>query len=149
MRRDLGSGPVFAARLPLLLPNLDASANRLIKLLWIGIGSDDPSVEAHKQLNAYLDSRGVKYTYTVYPNEPALVAAVAPDLRRVRAADLQIDHVYRQESLRGRPCRVAAWDLIPGGRIGRTTLERVTERTGQMNVRTPLLGLALVLFRSR
>ena len=69
MRRDLGSGPVFAARLPLLLPNLDASANRLIKLLWIGIGSDDPSVEAHKQLNAYLDSRGVKYTYTVYPNE--------------------------------------------------------------------------------
>ena len=69
MRRDLGSGPVFAARLPLLLPNLDARANSRIKLLWIGIGGDDPSVEAHKQLNAYLDSKGVKYTYTVYPNE--------------------------------------------------------------------------------
>ena len=69
IRRDLGSGPVFAARLPLLFPNLDARANNRIKLLWIGIGSDDPSVESHKQFNAYLDSRGIKYTYTVYPNE--------------------------------------------------------------------------------
>jgi hypothetical protein len=60
---------VFAARLSLLLPNLDARANSPIKLPWIGIGGDDPSVEAHKQLNASLHSRGVKYTCTVYPNE--------------------------------------------------------------------------------
>ena len=70
MRRDLGSGPVFEARLPLLFPNLNARANSRIKLLWIGIGGDDPSVVATEQLNAYLDSKGIKYTYKVSPNEP-------------------------------------------------------------------------------
>lgn len=67
--RNFGAGPVFEARLPLLLPNLNAQSNKQIKLLWIGIGGDDPSIEAHQQLNAYLDSNGVKYTYIVYPNE--------------------------------------------------------------------------------
>jgi esterase/lipase superfamily enzyme len=47
-----------------------ARANSRIRLLWIGIGGDDPSVVATEQLNAYLDSRGVKYTYKVSPNEP-------------------------------------------------------------------------------
>jgi enterochelin esterase-like enzyme len=70
MRRDLGSGPVFEARLPLLFPNLNARSNSRIKLLWIGIGGDDPSVVATEQLNAYLDSKGIKYTYKVSPNEP-------------------------------------------------------------------------------
>ena len=70
MRRDLGSGPVFEARLPLLFPNLNARANSQIKLLWIGIGGDDPSVVATEQLNAFLNSRGIKYTYKVSPNEP-------------------------------------------------------------------------------
>jgi enterochelin esterase family protein len=68
--RNFGAGPVFEARLPLLLPNLDARANNRIKLLWMGIGGDDPSIETHKQLRAYLDSRGVRYTYTEVPNEP-------------------------------------------------------------------------------
>jgi enterochelin esterase family protein len=67
--RSFGAGPVFEARLPLLLPNLDARANNRIKLLWMGIGGDDPSIETHKQLRAYLDSRGVKYAYTEVPNE--------------------------------------------------------------------------------
>jgi enterochelin esterase family protein len=67
--RNFGAGPVFEARLPLLLPNLDARANKRIKLLWMGIGGDDPSIETHKQLRAYLDSRGVKYTYVEVPNE--------------------------------------------------------------------------------
>ena len=40
-----------------------------VKLLWMGIGGDDPSIETHKQLRAYLDSRGVKYTYVEVPNE--------------------------------------------------------------------------------
>jgi enterochelin esterase family protein len=67
--RNFGAGPVFEARLPLLLPNLDARANNRIKLLWMGIGGDDPSIETHKQLRAYLDSRGVKYTYVEVPNQ--------------------------------------------------------------------------------
>jgi enterochelin esterase-like enzyme len=67
--RNFGAGPVFEARLPLLLPNLDARANNRIKLLWMGIGGDDPSIETHKELRAYLDSRGVRYTYVEVPNE--------------------------------------------------------------------------------
>jgi enterochelin esterase-like enzyme len=67
--RNFGAGPVFEARLPLLLPNLNARANNRIRLLWMGIGGDDPSIETHKQLRAYLDSRGVKYTYVEVPNE--------------------------------------------------------------------------------
>ena len=61
---------MFEARLPLLFPNLNARTNSRIKLLWIGIGGDDPSVVATEQLNAYLDSRGIRYTYKVSPNEP-------------------------------------------------------------------------------
>jgi enterochelin esterase-like enzyme len=67
--RNFGAGPVFEARLPLLLPNLNARSNAKIKLLWMGIGGDDPSIETHKQLRAYLDSRGIKYTYVEVPNE--------------------------------------------------------------------------------
>jgi len=67
--RNFGAGPVFEARLPLLLPNLNARANDRIKLLWMGIGGDDPSIETHKQLRAYLDARGVKYTYVEVPNQ--------------------------------------------------------------------------------
>ena len=66
---SFGAGPVFEARLPLLFPNLNARSNGQIKLLWIGIGGDDPSIETHKQLRAYLDARGVRYTYTEVPNE--------------------------------------------------------------------------------
>jgi enterochelin esterase-like enzyme len=67
--RNFGAGPVFEARLPLLLPNLNARSNKQIKLLWMGIGGDDPSIETHKQLRAYLDARGVKYTYVEVPNQ--------------------------------------------------------------------------------
>lgn len=67
--RNFGAGPVFDARLPLLLPNLNAQSAKQIKLLWMGIGGDDPSIETHKQLKAYLDARGVKYTYVETPNQ--------------------------------------------------------------------------------
>jgi enterochelin esterase-like enzyme len=67
--RNFGAGPVFDARLPLRLPNLNAQSNKQIKLLWMGIGGDDPSIETHKQLRAYLDARGVKYTYVEIPNQ--------------------------------------------------------------------------------
>ncbi len=67
--RNFGAGPVFEARLPLLLPNLNAQSAKQIKLLWMGIGGDDPSVETHKQLRAYLDTKGVKYTYVETPNQ--------------------------------------------------------------------------------
>lgn len=67
--RNFGAGPVFEARLPLLLPNLNAQSAKQIKLLWMGIGGDDPSIETHKQLRAYLDARGVKYTYVEVPNQ--------------------------------------------------------------------------------
>jgi len=66
--RNFGAGPVFEARLPLLLPNLNTQSAKQIKLLWMGIGGDDPSIETHKQLRAYLDARGVKYTYVETPN---------------------------------------------------------------------------------
>lgn len=65
---NFGAGPVFEARLPLLLPNLNAKSAKQIKLLWMGIGGDDPSIETHKELRAYLDARGVKYTYVEVPN---------------------------------------------------------------------------------
>jgi enterochelin esterase-like enzyme len=67
--RNFGAGPVFEARLPLLLPNLNAQSAKQIKLLWMGIGGDDPSIETHKQLRAYLDAKGVKYTYVEVPNQ--------------------------------------------------------------------------------
>jgi len=51
-----------------LLPNLNTQSAKQIKLLWMGIGGDDPSIETHKQLRAYLDARGVKYTYVETPN---------------------------------------------------------------------------------
>jgi enterochelin esterase-like enzyme len=69
MLRNLGAGPVFEARLPVLLPNLNAQSNKQIKLLWLGIGGDDPSIETYKELRAYLDARGVKYTYVEVPNQ--------------------------------------------------------------------------------
>lgn len=66
--RNFGAGPVFEARLPLLLPNLNAKSAKQIKLLWMGIGGDDPSIETHKQLKGYLDAKGIKYTYVETPN---------------------------------------------------------------------------------
>lgn len=66
--RNFGAGPVFEARLPLLLPNLNAQSAKQIKLLWMGIGGDDPSIETHKQLKGYLDAKGIKYTYVETPN---------------------------------------------------------------------------------
>lgn len=66
--RNFGAGPVFEARLPLLLPNLNAQSAKQIKLLWMGIGGDDPSIETHKQLKGYLDAKGIKYIYVETPN---------------------------------------------------------------------------------
>jgi len=50
-----------------VFPALDAKANAQIKLLWIGCGSDDSLLSANRQFKAFLDSKGIKVTYTEFP----------------------------------------------------------------------------------
>ena len=63
-----GAGPLFEARLPLLLPNLSAQSNNQIKLLWIAVGTRDGLVGVNRQVKNYLNSIGVESTYTEYPD---------------------------------------------------------------------------------
>jgi enterochelin esterase family protein len=67
--RGAGSGPMFDARLPLLFPNLDARTNSRIKLLWIGIGTNDTLLGVNRQFRQFLNTRGIKHTYVEFPNE--------------------------------------------------------------------------------
>ena len=50
-----------------VFPALDAKANAQIRLLWIGCGSDDSLLSANRQFKAFLDSKGIKVTYTEFP----------------------------------------------------------------------------------
>jgi hypothetical protein len=63
-----GAGPLFEARLPMLLPNLTEKSNDKIKWLWIAVGVNDGLLGVNRQTKIYLDSRGIKNTYTEYPN---------------------------------------------------------------------------------
>ena len=44
-------------------PTLDASANRQLRLLWIGCGREDRLIESNKQLCDWLQSKGVHYAW--------------------------------------------------------------------------------------
>jgi enterochelin esterase-like enzyme len=67
--RGASSGPMFDARLPLLFPNLNATTNSRIKLLWIGVGTSDTLLGVNRQFTEFLKGRGIKFTYTEYPGE--------------------------------------------------------------------------------
>ena len=43
------------------LPELDANANAKLRLLWIACGTDDSRLAMHRQLRAWLTSRGVQH----------------------------------------------------------------------------------------
>jgi enterochelin esterase-like enzyme len=60
---------MFDARLPLLFPNLDARTNSRIKLLWIGVGTNDTLLGVNRQFRQFLNTRGIKHTYVEFPNE--------------------------------------------------------------------------------
>jgi enterochelin esterase family protein len=68
-RGGAGSGPMFDARLALLFPNLDESANSRIKLIWIGCGTRDTLLGVNRQFRDFLNAKSVKHTYTEYPDE--------------------------------------------------------------------------------
>jgi enterochelin esterase-like enzyme len=67
-----GGGPRFAleeSKLPAQFPKLDANSNARIKLLWIACGTADfGALPTNRQFKTYLDSKGVKVTYTETPD---------------------------------------------------------------------------------
>jgi len=56
-----------ATALPRTFPTLDAGSNTRIRLLWIACGTSDGLVGVNRQFKHYLDSRGVKATFTEAP----------------------------------------------------------------------------------
>ncbi len=66
-----------------VFPNLDASANDQIELLWITCGDADGLVGVNRSFHEWLDSKGVRHTYTEVPG----MAHVWP-LWRQNLADL-------------------------------------------------------------
>jgi enterochelin esterase family protein len=65
-------GPRFSLveeKIPAQFPKLDESANARIKLLWIACGTADfGALPTNQQFTKYLDSIGVKVTYTETPD---------------------------------------------------------------------------------
>jgi enterochelin esterase family protein len=57
------------AGLPKTFPGLDAGSNREIKLLWIACGTADVLLRVNREFKAYLDSKGVKATFTEVPDQ--------------------------------------------------------------------------------
>ena len=55
------------SELPNQFPTLDGKANAQIKLLWIAVGTEDGLIHVNEQFKAYLDSKGVKVTFTEVP----------------------------------------------------------------------------------
>lgn len=56
-------------KIPSQFPNLDESSNEKIKLLWIACGTADfGALPTNQQFKKYLDSIGVKVTYTETPD---------------------------------------------------------------------------------
>lgn len=67
-----GGRPRFTlveSQLPAQFPKLDAKSNAQIKLLWIACGTADAgALPTNRQFKTYLDSKGVKVTYTETPD---------------------------------------------------------------------------------
>ncbi len=55
--------------IPVIFPKLGAESNAQIKLLWIGCGTSDMLIGVNRQFKAYLDSKGVKHTFTEIPDQ--------------------------------------------------------------------------------
>jgi enterochelin esterase family protein len=65
-----GRGPgltLVESQIPVIFPKLDAKSNSQIKLLWIACGTADGLIGVNRQFKAYLDSKGVKATFTEVP----------------------------------------------------------------------------------
>jgi enterochelin esterase family protein len=56
------------SEIPVLYPKLDAKSNAQIKLLWIACGTSDGLIGVNRQFKKYLDSKGVKATFTEIPD---------------------------------------------------------------------------------
>ncbi|MGC4054926.1 MAG: alpha/beta hydrolase-fold protein [Paludibaculum sp.] len=56
------------SQIPLAFPQLDAKSNARIKLLWMACGTSDILIGVNRQFKAYLDSKGVKATFTEIPD---------------------------------------------------------------------------------
>lgn len=52
-----------------LFPALNATANRKLRLLWIGCGSDDGFLKTNQRLCDWLQGRGVRYTWVELPGQ--------------------------------------------------------------------------------
>jgi enterochelin esterase family protein len=48
-------------------PNLDASANSRLRLLWIACGTEDGLIDVNRRFRQFLDARGVKHTAVETP----------------------------------------------------------------------------------
>jgi enterochelin esterase family protein len=68
--RNAGPGRLVLveSQLPKTFPGLDQNSNRQIKLLWITCGTSDVLIRVNRQFKQYLDSKGVKATYTEAPD---------------------------------------------------------------------------------
>jgi enterochelin esterase-like enzyme len=65
-----GRGPQTLAdtAMPKNFPALDAKSNSQIRLLWIACGTADSLVGVNRQFKQWLDSKGVRLTYTEIPD---------------------------------------------------------------------------------
>lgn len=67
-----GGGPRFSLaedKIPAQFPKLDETSNGKIKLLWIACGTADfGALPTNRQFKSYLDSLGVRVTYTETPD---------------------------------------------------------------------------------
>lgn len=67
-----GGGPRFSLaedKIPAQFPELDETSNEKIKLLWIACGTADfGALPTNRQFKNYLDSRGIRVTYTETPD---------------------------------------------------------------------------------
>lgn len=54
---------------PTMLPALDSSANKQLRLLWIGCGSNDKLLESNQRLCDWLQAKGVQFTWVELPGQ--------------------------------------------------------------------------------
>jgi enterochelin esterase family protein len=68
--RDGGRGRLVLeeSQLPKTFPQFDKSSNPKTRLLWITCGTSDVLIGVNRQFKTYLDSKGVKATYTEIPD---------------------------------------------------------------------------------
>lgn len=68
--RGAGRTPLILveSELPNLFPRLDAKANGQIRLLWMACGTSDVLIGVNRQFKKYLDSKGLKATFTEIPD---------------------------------------------------------------------------------